>query len=1005
MRLSYLVKETAPVWERTLVPGSWPGEDPKIASVHARAEDVLPGGLFIAIKGFTADGHDYIDEAVERGAVAVVAQKRVATPARLVVVKDTRKAMASIAARFYNNPSRDLVVTGISGTNGKTTTVWILETILAVAGLKTGVIGTVNLRYDGKIFDNPVTTPESLELQKILFDMKSSGVTHVIMEVSSHGIDLKRINHCAFDAAVFTNLSQDHLDYHKTMQQYFNCKKRFFTRRVPEGGKNAAAVINVDDEKGADIARAVACETYRVTTGRDGDVCCHDPITDISGVRGTLCIGDDSVPFASNLIGRFNLENILCAAGAAHVLGIPLETIQRGIQGCSKVPGRLEKIDNSGSRHIFVDYAHSPDALASILQTLKSTSGARLILVFGCGGDRDRAKRPMMGRIAAENSDLAIVTSDNPRTEDPLAIIDDILQGIAGYNAGNRKGEGDPDTGEGARQNRRFGCLVEPDRKKALENAVRLSKPGDIIVAAGKGHETYQILNTGVVDFDDRAVLKEACEKSFSCPSPIPWTGDDVETALKVTDLHDQGSVMGLFHGVSLDSRTIRADELFVAIKGDHFDGHRFLDQVLKKGVKGVVLEEEGFNRLTVAQKEDLGGCSVFLVADTLAALGRLARFQRLRSRAKVVAITGSNGKTSTREMTARIFETRFNTLVTGGNFNNEIGVPLTLFNLSREHEWAVVEMGMNSKGEIERLGRMARPDIAIVTNTADAHLEGLGDRDSVARAKAEIFHTMHKNGSAVLNGQDVKTETIAQTVRRNPEIKELLCFTSAGDAHVKAEGIHLSQEKLSFTLVHREHGSISICLNTPARFMVDNALAAACAGFLAGISLHDIKKGLEGFVPVPGRMNITRASGFHVIDDTYNANPESVKSAVNTLKHLAKGVQSMAVIGEMLELGSRSEALHYQTGREIADAGIFRLYGYGAMAAHVIRGAVDAGMPENRTMHGDKEEIAADILKRGTPGDWLLFKGSRGMKMETVLARLQQLGQDSMDSIDKVNQ
>ncbi|MFO7748548.1 MAG: UDP-N-acetylmuramoyl-L-alanyl-D-glutamate--2,6-diaminopimelate ligase, partial [Desulfobacteraceae bacterium] len=439
MRLSYLVKETAPVWERTLVPGSWPGDDPKVFSVHCRAADVLPGGLFIAIKGFTADGHDYVDEAVERGAVAVVAQKRVATPARLVVVRDTRKAMASIAARFYNNPSRELVVTGISGTNGKTTTVWILETILAGAGLKTGVIGTVNLRYDGKIFDNSVTTPESLDLQKILFDMKNSGVTHVIMEVSSHGIDLKRINHCAFDGAVFTNLSQDHLDYHKTMKQYFNCKKRFFTRLVPEGGKKAAAVINVDDEKGAEIARALSYDTYRVTTGRDGEISCHDPVTDLSGVRGTLCIGDGSVSFASHLIGRFNLENILCAAGAAHVLGISLEAIQQGIQGCSKVPGRLEKIDNSGSRHIFVDYAHTPDALESVLKTLKSTSKARLILVFGCGGDRDKAKRPMMGRIAAENSDLAIVTSDNPRSEDPLAIIEDILQGIEGYTPRDRK--------------------------------------------------------------------------------------------------------------------------------------------------------------------------------------------------------------------------------------------------------------------------------------------------------------------------------------------------------------------------------------------------------------------------------------------------------------------------------------------------------------------------------------------------------------------------------------
>ncbi|ACN14378.1 MurE [Desulforapulum autotrophicum HRM2] len=503
MKLSYLLKECTPLWRRSLDPASDPGSDPEITSIHNDSRDVKPGGLFIAVRGFKIDGHDYVEDALERGAAAVVVQQRVPGKQRMVEVADTRKAMASIAARFYDNPSESMCLVGITGTNGKTTTSFILESIFAQAGHCVGVIGTVNFRYRGKLFNNPVTTPESIDLQRILAQMKAAQVSHVVMEVSSHSIDLHRVRNCRFDAGVFTNLTQDHLDYHRTMGRYFACKRRFFTRILPSGPKalTAMAVINLDDEKGQALRDAAA--TKVVTTGRDSraDVCALDLAETITGTTGILKIDGAPYPFSSALVGAFNVENILSAAGAAHAIGIDPQVIVRGIEGCKGVPGRLERVEPDNGRHVFVDYAHTPDALMSILETLKAQAPKRIITVVGCGGDRDRSKRPIMGQIAATLSDVAIITSDNPRSEDPHGIIQEILKGIDTALCPELK----PDqlkTGNG--------FFVEPDRRKALELAVAASTPGDILVAAGKGHETYQILKGGTIHFDDREILSSA---------------------------------------------------------------------------------------------------------------------------------------------------------------------------------------------------------------------------------------------------------------------------------------------------------------------------------------------------------------------------------------------------------------------------------------------------------------------------------------------------------------
>ncbi|MCP3901554.1 MAG: UDP-N-acetylmuramoyl-L-alanyl-D-glutamate--2,6-diaminopimelate ligase, partial [Desulfobacteraceae bacterium] len=370
MKLSSLMKEVIVPEDRMSLPDSIVHVDPEITSIHAKAQQVEPGGLFIAIKGFTKDGHDYIETAFKNKAVAVVAEKVAEKDLNIVQVKNTRKAMAIIADKFFSSPTEKITLIGITGTNGKTTTTWLLESILKAAGHNVGVIGTINVRYNGKIYDTEVTTPESIDLQKIFSDMINDGVTHVIMEVSSHAVDLHRVDCCRFDVGIFTNFTQDHLDYHKTMDEYWKCKETFFTKILSsENSKGTpTAILNFDDKKGRKLANLLSKENInilKVGINENTDLTCKDIKDDVSGIKTILSNNKNNINIDSPLAGSFNIENILSAAGAAHALGVSFENIKTGIERCKNIPGRLERVNNNIDRFIFVDYAHTPDALES----------------------------------------------------------------------------------------------------------------------------------------------------------------------------------------------------------------------------------------------------------------------------------------------------------------------------------------------------------------------------------------------------------------------------------------------------------------------------------------------------------------------------------------------------------------------------------------------------------------------------------------------------------------
>ena len=948
----------------------------EIVSIHYKSQDVRQNGLFVAIPGLVADGHDFIDAALTNGASAVITQKPVNRDTITIEVDNTRKALAAVSAMFYGNPSESLFIIGITGTNGKTTTAYLIENILSKAGFKVGVIGTINYHYSGKTFNNPVTTPESLDLQKILAEMLDNGITHVVMEVSSHSIDLHRIENCRFDVGVFTNLTQDHLDYHKDMDSYWACKKKFFTDILRSGPKKdrAIAVINCDDERGKELAKSLMADTrgskLKILELSDQMIQPKKIKYDPAGILGRIATTEGEFDFKSPFVGKHNLKNIICATGVGIALNIPLGAIKAGIEETPCVRGRLETIPNDIGRFIYVDYAHTPDALKQVLLSLRSLTRGRIICIFGCGGDRDKKKRPQMGEIAGSFSDLSIITSDNPRTEEPMEIIRQVLDGV--------------EKAVKSLPPKRY--IVEPDRKKAILLGITASQPGDTVLIAGKGHETYQIIGNKTVPFDDRkeaekVLLSKAEKAKPEKQNPIPWSTAEVIEATNGELI--SGNTGSSFAGISIDSRRISAGDIFVAIKGNVYDGHSFAGHVIEHGIRGIIINKDKADNLLPFTKQQEENIVCVAVNDTTKALGDLASFNRKRSNVSVVAITGSNGKTTTKDMTAAVASRKYCTLSTEGNFNNEIGLPLTLLRLNPDHKWAVLELGMNSPGEIGRLADICSPDIGVITNISHAHLKGLGSINGIMHAKGELLEKIKPGGKAVLNADDPRVLQLADKTTQ-----DVLLFGLSKKAVVRAVSVKEREHGISFTLMLPAE-SISIDLRVPGKFMVSNALAAAAVGYLLGENPMEIKAGLENFMPAHGRMNILMSRGIHIIDDTYNANPESMKAAIMTLKSLKGNNRGVLVAGDMLELGEYAESMHKMIGSFAAASDIAKLDITGEFAEAVAKGAKDEDAGFKDIFIGSKEEILKDLTDWLRPGDWVLVKGSRTMGMENIIEGL----------------
>jgi UDP-N-acetylmuramoyl-L-alanyl-D-glutamate--2,6-diaminopimelate ligase len=485
MKLQDLLKHLHPITAPVLE------ENPEIISIENDSRKVQKGSLFICIKGFTVDGHDFAETAEINGAAAILAEQKLSLNIPVIQVKDTKRAMAVLADAFYGHPTKKLKLIGITGTNGKTTTSHLIEKVFSKANIKTGLIGTMYTKVADEIIEAKNTTPDSLTLQKNFSKMVRSGVSLAVMEVSSHSLDMGRVHGCDFDVAVFTNLTQDHLDYHKTMDEYLRAKSLLFSQlgNIFNPMSPKFAIFNADDPASIIYQKSTAAHVVTYGIDCEADIRASNIQMKSSGTFFDLNINGDSYPIKLQLIGKFSVYNVLASIAAAFVSGLEVDSIIQAIEEIKGVPGRFELVDAGQNYTVIVDYAHTPDSLENVLKTIQQFAKRRIFVIVGCGGDRDRSKRPLMAQIACRHGTDPIFTSDNPRSEDPITILKEMELGVQGEK-----------------------YLVQPDRRKAILTAVKQATEDDVILIAGKGHETYQIIGNQIYDFDDRIVAMEAIE-------------------------------------------------------------------------------------------------------------------------------------------------------------------------------------------------------------------------------------------------------------------------------------------------------------------------------------------------------------------------------------------------------------------------------------------------------------------------------------------------------------
>lgn len=476
-----------------LLPVTITGDDSmEITGLTADSRQVQPGCLFVCLTGYTVDGHSFAAQAVQQGAVAVLSERDLDVPATVVKVPDTRRAMAMLADRFYGSPTRELKLIGVTGTNGKTTTTHLIDKILRDRQRVTGLIGTIHMRIGDVTEDVKNTTPDALDLQKSFRRMRDVNTEYAIIEVSSHALEMGRVRGCDVHTAVFTNLTQDHLDYHKTMENYRYAKSLLFSQlgNSYDPDRLKTAVLNADDDASKLYATVTPARVITYGIDQEADVRATDIEITSKGTSFTAQTFAGSVRMNLKLMGKFNVYNALAATAVALAENVPLEAIKNSLESVPGVNGRFEAVDAGQPFAVLVDYSHTPDSLENALATVKEFAKQRIFCIVGCGGDRDRTKRPIMARIATKYADHSVLTSDNPRSEDPQAIIDDMLAGLDEV------------------EQERYTAVV--DRREAIHFAVSKAQPGDVILIAGKGHETYQIIKDQVLPFDDREVAREA---------------------------------------------------------------------------------------------------------------------------------------------------------------------------------------------------------------------------------------------------------------------------------------------------------------------------------------------------------------------------------------------------------------------------------------------------------------------------------------------------------------
>lgn len=958
----------AEIWaERPLLRGAVP-----IRGLSCDSRSVAVGELFCALPGARADGARFVGDAWARGAAAVLVEGAADVPpgpGPILRARSARRAMALLAAVFHNEPASRLRVIGITGTDGKTSTAWFVRQILVAQGRRAVALGTLGIKSDAADTQawgaSPApaadpsrtwspTTPEAPVWQATLARLEREGVQDVVAEISSHALSQDRIHGTQFAVVALTHVTADHLDFHGSLDAYRAAKAKLFDpaeRGGPLERRPVEEVLNLADELGRRLARGPAdAWTY----GRDPEarVRLRDATACGDGITLDVTIDGRPLALATGLLGRFHIENLLTATAIAGALGVTPEAIRAAVAALEPVPGRFEPIREGQAFSVIVDYAHTADGLTKLLGAAREITRGRVITVFGCGGDRDATKREPMGEVAGSLADIAIVTTDNPRSEPPAEIAAAVARGVA-----------------------RGAAAAETvlDRRRAIARGIALARPGDTLVLAGRGSESLQVFRDRVVPFDDRTVARELL-RALGAPAADPWSLGEIA---RMTDAVVAGVAPEDWQtlaprvaaGVALDSRQVGGGQVFVALAGAKVDGHDFIAPAFEAGAAAAVVRRGWWDGRKAAHARGIH----LLVGDPLAALQAWAAELRRRIDPRVLAITGSAGKTTTKEM-AHALLGEAGTIATLGNRNNEIGLPWTLLQLRPGTRAAVVELGANHPGEIARLTQLARPDVALITGVGRAHVGLFGSLEAVREAKLEIVQGLPPHGAVVIPDDDPELE--ARLRERWPGRIVRFGWSERADVRATALTCRLDGSRLEIAGLARPL-ELRVLGEAGAR----GALAAlAAVRALAGEEPDATR--LESVRPYPGRLDPILHAGVCWILDVYNASPESVLHALRFFLAAPLPGRRVFVFGGMRELGEAGPALHREAGHAAGgcDAGVF----IGEAAREAASAAQRAGM---------KPVVACDEIRDAVrflreylrPGDGVLLKGARAAGLERV--------------------
>jgi MurE/MurF fusion protein len=893
---------------------------PLLSKPETDSRKIEVNDIFICVKGYQVDGHDFAQKAIEKGAGLLITEKEI-PDFPYILVKNSRKAAAVLANLHYETAKNGIKLVGITGTNGKTTTSLILFELLQSQGKKVGLIGTLGYQIMEKKFPLQHTTPDIIELHQILRNMFLENIEFVVMEVSSHALALDRVFGLNFTIGIFTNLSHDHLDFHKSIDSYAAEKFKLFTQ------VQGLSIFNIDDENGRKFYANCKSEKMSLSqTKADAEI----KNVHLTATHSTFDFSfkNEQEKWEIPFIGEYNIYNFCLAFLACKQLlsQSKKSSFDSLLTFGFSVPGRLQRVHNKKNLTIYVDYAHTPDALENVLKTLKPIVKGRLLCIFGAGGDRDKSKRPKMLHAALTYADFSFVTNDNPRTENPADIIRDIVGEESFCHA----------------------FWIERDREKAIEIAVRLMTEHDILLIAGKGHETYQIFGDQKFPFDDREKVLTAIEKRGisshdSLSIPIDIMNIELLFNQKLCDEY-----LSISH-ISTDSREILPNALYVALKGERFDGHKFVAEVMQRK-HHVAVVENGYSGAS---------SNLFFVENTLFALGKLARKYLSLFPALKIAITGSMGKTTTKEYLYHICHSMYPTLKTAKNENNQIGLPKTIFRLQPHHRIALFEIGTNHPGEIAYLSDICQPDLGIITNIAAVHTEFLGDEDGVFIEKSSLLERTSR--IKFFPAEDIRFSK----------------FSGITFGKTKTSDYRLSHEKeetdgISFLVNEQQYKIASAFLEN-----VLNALTAIAVASELHIPYESIHAAIAKPLEISYRMQIEKHNKQIYIIDCYNANPKSMQAAIRFWQKTEPERKHIAILGDMLELGEKAELYHQEIGTIMKAAKADTFISIGNLAIHY---------QAHHHFLTVEDCIQSNILHTFPEDAIILLKASRSIHLEKVL-------------------